>query len=287
MEKVKMYSEFEQFLTHSLDHYPAGIVKEAALYSLLAKGKRVRPRLLFAVLNAYHCDTKKGYECACAVEMMHTYSLIHDDLPSMDNDTLRRGNPTCHVKYGEANAILAGDALLTHSFTYASKASVNQAQNLQIVKELSQSGGLDGMIYGQELDVDNHLDEKTLDVFDLEKIHRYKTGKLIALPMVCGAILAGRNDDIENWREIGYLIGLMFQIQDDLFDITKTSEELGKNANSDLSNDKVTYVTLLGKDGCEKNIDNIYHTVLEMISKINVDKEPILEILDYLIKREK
>lgn len=281
-----MHSDFEQILHQSLEDCPPGIVKEAALYSLLAKGKRIRPRLLFAVLNAYHCDIKKGYQCASAIEMMHTYSLIHDDLPSMDNDTLRRGKPTCHVKYGEANAILAGDALLTHSFAHASKASLNQTYNLQIVKELSQSGGLDGMIYGQELDVVNHIEEKTLDVFDLEKIHRYKTGKLIALPMVCGAILAGRNEDIENWREIGYLIGLMFQIQDDLFDITKTSEEIGKNANSDLSNNKVTYVTLLGKDKCEENINNIYKTVLEMVSKINIDKEPILEILEYLIKRE-
>lgn len=278
-----MCNEFETFLGSSLNECPEGNVREAALYSLMAGGKRVRPRLLFATLEAYHTDVKKGYECACAIEMMHTYSLIHDDLPAMDNDTLRRGKPTCHVKYGEANAILAGDALLTHSFIHASKASLNATQNLQIVRELSQAGGLNGMIYGQELDVEN---DNMIDVFALEKIHRHKTGMLIALPLVCGSILAGKNEDVATWREIGYLIGLMFQIQDDLMDVTKTSEEIGKNAQSDRENNKATYVTLLGEIGCHDNINKIHATILTMISTLNIDKEPILKMIDYLINRE-
>ena len=281
-----MYSEFEQFLSHALDEYPNGSVKEAALYSLMAGGKRVRPRLLFAALEAYHSDASKGYECGCAIEMMHTYSLIHDDLPSMDNDTLRRGKPTCHVKYGEANAILAGDALLTHSFIHALKASIHSQQNLLIVREVAQAGGLDGMIYGQEMDVENKENRSLQDVYELEKIHRYKTGKLIALPLVCAAILAGKNEDIETWREIGYLIGLMFQIQDDVLDVTKTSEELGKNAHSDWENNKATYVTLLGEVGCRENIEKINATILERISTLNIDKEPILKIVHYLVNRE-
>ena len=280
---MKMYNEFEEFLKHSLDDCPSGVIRDAALYSLMAGGKRIRPRLLFSVLEAYHTDVKKGFKCATGIEMMHTYSLIHDDLPSMDNDTLRRGIPTCHVQYGEANAILAGDALLTHSFQLAANASTHSSLSLQIVKEFAKAGGMDGMIYGQELDLENNDGTHTLE--DLEKIHRYKTGKLIALPMVCGSILANKIEDIETWREIGYMTGLLFQIQDDVFDVIKTDEELGKNAHSDEDNEKNTYMSLLGYDECQKKIDEIHNEILKKLDLMNIDKEPMLKILNYIIKR--
>ena len=277
-----MFNEFETYLEHSLDEYPAGIVKEAALYSLMAGGKRIRPRLLFAALNAYHLNPTKGFSCAAGIEMVHTYSLIHDDLPAMDNDTLRRGKPTCHVKYGEANAILAGDALLTHSFSMALNATRHTSLNLQINKEFAFAGGLDGMIYGQELDID---DDKDVTVEILEKTHRYKTGKLIALPLICASIIADRIEDVEVWREIGYKIGLLFQIQDDVFDVTKTDEELGKNAHSDEDNDKKTYMSLLGYEECQNKIHGIYEDIVKKLNTMNIDQEPMLEILNYIVKR--
>lgn len=284
MGVINMYTEFESFLEHSLDDCPNGVVRDAALYSLMAGGKRIRPRLLFSVLDSYHVDQKKGFKCGAGIEMMHTYSLIHDDLPSMDNDTLRRGKPTCHVQYGEANAILAGDALLTHSFKMAVNASTHTSLSLQIVKEFADAGGLDGMIYGQELDIDDNSIDHNLE--DLETIHCFKTGKLIALPMVCGAILAGKIEDVDIWREIGYMTGILFQIQDDVFDVIKTDEELGKNAHSDEDNEKNTYMSILGIEGCQEKINYIYNEIVKRLNMMNIDQEPMLAILNYIIKRQ-
>lgn len=279
-----MYTQFEEFLTHVLDECPNGIVKEAAMYSLMAGGKRIRPRLLFAVLDAYHMDLKKGFNCAAGIEMIHTYSLIHDDLPSMDNDTLRRGKPTCHVQYGEANAILAGDALLTHSFKLAANASSHASLSLEIVKEFANASGLDGMIYGQELDIDDDSVNHSLE--DLETIHCFKTGKLISLPMVCASILAGKIEDVETWREIGFMTGILFQIQDDVFDVIKTDEELGKNAHSDEDNEKNTYMSILGYEKCQEKISYIYDEIVKRLNTMNIDQQPMLDILNYIIKRQ-
>ena len=279
-------TDFEDYLSHSLDGVNQGIVKEAALYALMNGGKRIRPKLLFAVLEAYHTNIEKGYDAACAVEMMHSYSLIHDDLPSMDNDTIRRGKPTCHVKYGEGIAILAGDALLTHSFQKACNATKEVHVNLKIVNDLSTAGGLDGMIYGQELDIQNE-NRTDITADKLQEIHFYKTGKLITLPMVLAAHIAKKEDDVNLWREIGKRMGILFQIQDDVFDVTKTTEELGKNANSDKDNNKITYVSLLGIEECNKLIASLYHEAVSMLDQMVIDKEPILNIFNYLLNREK
>lgn len=279
-----MINKFEEYLQHSLDQCPDGVVKEAALYSLMNGGKRVRPRLLFAALEAYRTSVEKGFGAACAIEMMHTASLIHDDLPSMDDDTLRRGKPTCHVKYGEAMAILAGDALMIESFNRAANATIDIHVNTKIVQELTNGSCLNGMIYGQELDILNE-NKKIEDASILEKTHFYKTGKLITMPLVMAAYIAKKDQDIETWREIGAAIGLLFQIQDDVFDVTKSSEELGKNANSDAENNKPTYVTLLGIDRCNQIIQELYEKAISKLDDMLVDKNSMIEIFDYLLKR--
>lgn len=279
-----MINKFEEYLKHSLDECPDGVVKEAALYSLMNGGKRVRPRLLFAALEAYRTSVEKGFGAACAIEMMHTASLIHDDLPSMDDDTLRRGKPTCHVKYGEAMAILAGDALMIESFNRAANATIDIHVNTKIVQELTNGSCLNGMIYGQELDILNE-NKKIEDASILEKTHFYKTGKLITMPLVMAAYIAKKDQDIETWREIGAAIGLLFQIQDDVFDVTKSSEELGKNANSDAENNKPTYVTLLGIDRCNQIIQELYEKAISKLDDMLVDKNSMIEIFDYLLKR--
>lgn len=280
-----MSHEFEQYLKHSLDDMPLGEVREAALYSLLNGGKRFRPQILFAVLDSYRVTKNKGYAAACAVEMMHTYSLIHDDLPCMDNDTLRRGKPTCHVAYGEDIAVLAGDSLLTHSFHYAAIGSENPIIAMKLVKELASNGGLCGMIYGQELDVQNE-NNANMNMETLERIHHYKTGKLISLSCVLGALLCEKESDIEIWREIGHLIGLLFQIQDDVLDVTKTTQELGKNANSDVDNEKITAVTLLGVEECERQIQILHEKAISLLKSLNIDEEPMIKVFLTLLRRK-
>lgn len=279
-----MKSEFEQYLAHSLDAYCDGKVKEAALYSLMNGGKRIRPLMLFATLDAYRTSPKKGLAAASAIEMMHCYSLIHDDLPAMDNDTLRRGKPTCHIAYGEDIAILAGDALLTQSFSMAANATTEMLVNMKIVNELANGGGLNGMIYGQELDMINEKRDD-LDLHTLEKTHAHKTGKLLTMPFVMAAFIAKKDEDVDTWRKIGNTIGLLFQIQDDVFDITKSSEQLGKNAMSDMENNKTTYVTLLGIQKCNALIDELYKKAISLLDTLLIDKEPLLKMFDFLLNR--
>lgn len=279
-----MKNKFEEYLSHSLDDCFDGKVKEAALYSLMNGGKRIRPMLLFATLESYRMPLDKGLAGACAIEMMHTYSLIHDDLPAMDNDTLRRGKPTCHVAYGEDIAILAGDALLTQSFIMASKATQEIVTNSKIIVELANAGGLNGMIYGQELDM---INEKlnTIDRERLEKTHYYKTGELITLPFVMAAYITKKETDIDTWREIGHTLGLLFQIQDDIFDVTKTSEQLGKNAFSDEANNKTTYVSILGIERCEQLVKELYEKAIVALDDMMIDKDPLIKIFGYLLNR--
>ncbi|NCC55760.1 MAG: polyprenyl synthetase family protein, partial [Erysipelotrichia bacterium] len=211
-------------------------------------------------------------------------SLIHDDLPAMDNDTLRRGKPTCHIKYGEDMAILAGDALMIESFKLANDATLDIHTNTKLVHELSNNSALNGMIYGQELDLLN--ENKIIENVEvLEKTHFFKTGKLITMPMVMAAYIAKKEEDVKVWREIGAMMGLLFQIQDDVFDVTKSSEELGKNANSDIENNKVTYVTLLGVEKCQQLISELYEKAVSLLDEMIIDKNCMLTIFDYLLKR--
>lgn len=238
-------SDFESYLSHCLDTLEHSRVREAMQYSLMAGGKRIRPRLLLAVLRAYGFEETIGYPVAAAIEMIHTYSLIHDDLPAMDNDTLRRGMPTCHVKFGEDVAILAGDALLTQAFYTAAACTCRAEVLVEILKLLSEFSGANGMILGQIKDLEGEANPG-IDHAGLQVIHYYKTGRLLSLPLVCAALLAGHREDAAVWERIGADTGLSFQIQDDILDVTSTDQELGKSVGSDRANEKNTFVTVLG-----------------------------------------
>ncbi len=278
--------EFETYLTSLFDDRSPSQVLDAMRYSLLNKGKRIRPRLLFAVLRAYGVEVCRGYEAAAAIEMLHTYSLIHDDLPAMDDDTLRRGQPTCHVAFDEATAILAGDGLLTMAFETAAHAGNDAKTSLAIVSECAKCAGFEGMILGQAKDLE--AEKKSIaSEQELQEIHIYKTGKLLTLPLVCGALIAGKHGDIKNWQTIGKLLGLSFQIQDDVLDVTATSEELGKNAGSDAKQHKATYVTLLGIQEANHKVEVLFQEAQDCLNQMNIHKEWIEEIFTSLIHRKK
>lgn len=277
--------DFKEYLEHVLEDVPASRVREAMRYSLMAGGKRIRPRLLFAVLEAYGMDVQSGYRCAAAIEMIHTYSLIHDDLPAMDNDTLRRGMPTCHVKFDEGVAILAGDALLTQAFVLGCTACDNAVINQSIVHALSTYSGAAGMILGQIKDLEGEVNPD-ITVEGLKDIHIYKTGKLITLPLVCAAYLAGKEEDIPVWEKIGKAIGISFQIQDDILDVTSTVEELGKNINSDAENGKTTYVTLMGIEEAAKEAERYYKEAMDCLESLHLDPKPVLNVVRELTRRK-
>ncbi len=225
---------------------------QAMSYSLFAGGKRLRPVLTLLACEACDKDYRNALKAACALEFIHTYSLIHDDLPAMDNDDLRRGKPTCHKIYGEASAILAGDGMLTFAFEILAQATPDPAKNLDLVKLLSQAAGIRGMVGGQQKDLEAER-ATDLGANELESIHRKKTGALISAALEAGGIVAGAHkDQLTSLRHFGYAIGLAFQIQDDILDCTGSAEEIGKSPGKDLSAKKLTYPALLGLEEAQK-----------------------------------
>ena len=277
--------DIERLLTNSLSDVTDSRVKESMLYSLTAGGKRIRPNLLFAVLKGYGSDESCGAPFAAAIEMIHTYSLIHDDLPAMDNDDLRRGRPTNHKQFDEATAILAGDGLLTEAFHTAAGAPVPAEQAVKAIRILSEMAGPDGMVYGQCLDM-NEAADSTYD--DIRKVHKYKTGCLLSAPLMIGAVLSGRSDsEVEEWHQVGDLLGLAFQIQDDILDITATAEQLGKS-NSDARNEKITVVTLLGEERSRQEMKNLYAECRSRIAKFGGFKsDPLIGMINAIEARAK
>lgn len=251
--------DFNKIIEEKLSYINDCRVKKAMLYSILAGGKRIRPKFLYAVVNGYGKDIIDVDNLAVSIEMIHTYSLIHDDLPAMDNDVIRRGRNTCHIEFDEATAILAGDALLTEAFTVASKANINPSQLIKCINLLSSLAGANGMIYGQELDM--NAQNLSSNFEDLKKIHNHKTGALISLPLQIGCVLCNKEEKLSFFEQLGYRIGLAFQVQDDILDVTSTSETLGKS-NSDLDNDKVTSVSILGLDNAIKFMNDLYKGIL-------------------------
>ncbi len=246
---------FEQVLARTTGRISDSRLLEAMNYSLLGGGKRIRPQLLYAVLSGYGKDVSLGDPYACAIEMIHTYSLIHDDLPAMDDDDLRRGKPTNHRQFDEATAILAGDGLLTYAFETCTGGNASPEQTVRIIQILAESAGPDGMVLGQVYDT---LESGDTDWDDLKRIHELKTGRMFAAPLMIAAVLAGQDEDVQRkWYELGITLGLAFQLQDDLLDIRMTAEELGKT-NSDIRNDKITGVTLLGEKGAEDLMKELY-----------------------------
>ena len=257
-------NKFENYLNAKIDLLTPSVTREAMRYSLLAGGKRLRPQMVFSVIEGYHLNKEIGYDYAAALEMIHTYSLIHDDLPAMDNDDLRRGKPTCHKQFDEATAILAGDGLLTYAFEVLAKADL--PHNALAVQILAKCAGSSGMVLGQTLDM--HEDSR-VDYKALEDIYKYKTGCLFSAALMLGALASNKVDDktLSTWDSIGTKIGIAFQIQDDLLDVRMDSAALGKS-NSDVRNEKVTAVSLLGEEQAEKLMNELYAECDKMLSNI-------------------
>ena len=259
-------------------------VKDAMKYSLLAGGKRIRPLLMLRIIQSYGLDYHDYLDAACAIEMIHTYSLIHDDLPGMDNDDLRRGKPTCHKQFDEATAILAGDGLLNEAANVILKANYNSELKIALLSILYQASGVNGMILGQALDIE--FENKKANRKELDLIHHHKTGDLISASMQMGALVANV-DDLETFKEIGYKIGLAFQIQDDILDVVGNSELLGKNVGSDIENNKSTYITLMGVAKSQEIADCYFNEAITLINKLKINHELILEVLEKLKRRVK
>lgn len=274
---------FEAYLEALQTSYRPSRTRDAMFYSLLAGGKRVRPRLLLALLKGYGKEESLGYPCAAAIEMIHTYSLIHDDLPAMDDDDLRRGRPTCHIAFDEATAILAGDALLNEAFGIVMKSECSAEIRGRLVELLSAYAGVDGMILGQTLDIAAER-QPVSDIEALEEIHRHKTGKLLTLPLLCAAWLGDHPQDIEALQQIGERIGLSFQIQDDILDVTRSRQELGKST-SDEKNHKSTYVSLLGIEASQALADRYYEEAMQQIKGLHADTQELLSFLKELKDR--
>lgn len=275
----------EKVLEEKIDELADSKVKEAMRYSLIAPGKRVRPNLLYEVVKGYGLLESVADEFACAIEMIHTYSLIHDDLPAMDNDDLRRGRLTCHKQFDEATAILAGDGLLTYAFDVASSSTADPSIVVKCIQVLAQCAGSNGMVLGQDLDMN---ESNTSDWDYVRKVHKYKTGCLLSAPLMMGALLAGKNDEtVRQWHEIGISLGLAFQIQDDILDVELSSEEFGKS-NSDEKNDKKTSVSLLGLEQSKELMISEYEKVKQSIFEMHdFNGEKLISFIESIEKRRK
>ena len=252
---------------------PQKKIYEAEQYSLMAGGKRLRPVIMMMTAKMCGMEPETVLPFAVAVEMIHTYSLIHDDLPAMDNDDLRRGKPTNHKVYGEAMAILAGDALLTKAFLVASSfchKNVSQSQVLKAISVLAKAAGDDGMIGGQVVDIESNNEDEEL----LKYLHSLKTGELIKASGIIGAILAGANQrELAAVEDFCNNLGLAFQIQDDILDVIGNEDDLGKPIGSDAENKKSTYVTLFGIEKAKKMADKYTDNAIDSLSVFKENRE--------------
>ncbi len=275
----------EESLQECLDTLPDSRIKEAMGYSLLGGGKRIRPLLVLSCLKDYEFDPLIGLDAACALEMIHTYSLIHDDLPAMDNDDFRRGRLTSHKMYDDATAILAGDGLLTLAFEIIAKSNYADPKKVTLICELAQASGSAGMILGQTQDI-AFEDQQATDVNELILMYRNKTGKLLACALRMAGIIAGRNADLDKLTLIGENAGIAFQIQDDILNVTKTTEQLGKTANSDIVNHKSTLVSLLGAEKALRLMRKYYTLSLDTWESLGLKSTEVRKLLELLINRQ-
>lgn len=259
-------------------------------YSLLAGGKRIRPVLAIAAAEAVNGTPESAIPVAVAVEMIHTYSLIHDDLPAMDNDDLRRGKPTNHKVFGEATAILAGDGLLTLAFTLLSDkylcTNTPADRVLRIIHEISIGAGPSGMVGGQQLDIES--EGKNIDLKDLEQLHMKKTGALIKASVRGGGIAGGASEgELEALTEYAEKAGLAFQIADDILDVEGSPEEVGKSTGKDSKQNKNTYPALLGLEESKTLENRLVHEAVEALKGFDEKAEPLRAIAKYIVERKK
>ena len=262
------------------------ILHSSMAYSVNAGGKRIRPLLVLATLEDLGVESNDAVKVAAAVELIHTYSLIHDDLPSMDDDDFRRGKPTNHKEYGEAMAVLAGDALQTLAFeALTNLPNTPPSVAVQLIRMLAVASGANGMVAGQVLDLEG--EGKSLTLTDLEEIHLNKTGALLSFCIEAGAILAGlEKEKMDHLKVFAKNIGLAFQIQDDILDVTSTTEELGKNAGSDETSDKTTYPMLLGLEGARERLAHHHSLAKQSLAFLNNEQSLLALFANYIVERK-
>ena len=289
-ELKQVQDRINQFLANQfeeIDSYNAPL-RDAMKYGLLLGGKRVRPFLVYATGKMLGAEMPALDYAAAAIESIHAYSLIHDDLPAMDNDELRRGQPTCHIAFDEATAILAGDALQAFAFEILTESpSLSAEQKLQLVKVLAQASGVQGMCLGQSLDLIS--EHKKVNLAELELIHRNKTGALLTAALKLGFICSPhfKNKELEKQLErYSQAIGLAFQVQDDILDIEGDSAEIGKPVGSDLGLDKSTYPKLLGLEGAKQKAQELYQTALHELDNLPFDTTALRALAEFIVNRK-
>ncbi|ENP8453707.1 TPA: (2E,6E)-farnesyl diphosphate synthase [Photobacterium damselae] len=280
-----------QQLTHWLDAQPFAnqTLLKAMKYGALLGGKRVRPFLTYVTGNMLGVNEENLDTPAAAIECIHAYSLIHDDLPAMDDDELRRGQPTCHIAFDEATAVLAGDALQTLAFEILAEGTLSidgESQRIKMIKELAQASGAAGMCMGQALDLDG--EGKHLGLTQLEQIHKHKTGALIRCAVRLGALAAGEKglEILPQLNTYAEAIGLAFQVQDDILDVISDTETLGKPQGSDIALDKSTYPALLGLEGAQQKAQQLYQEAVQALEAIPYDTTQLEVFARYLIERK-
>jgi len=288
-EKEDIVNKALDTLLPKEDEFPQRLHK-AMRYSIFAGGKRIRPILVIAAAEVFGKTAANVINIACAIELIHTYSLIHDDLPAIDNDDLRRGLPTNHKVFGEAIALLAGDALLTKAFQIMSQPSAVSGQQsaliLKSIHEIAKAAGSTGMVGGQVVDIESEGKEVAFPV--LEYIHIHKTGELILASVRAGAILAGaENKELETITRYGEAIGLAFQIADDIIDVEGNKEDVGKNIGGDAKKGKVTYPSILGVDESRKRARELVDMAITALKDFDRKAEPLREIARYIVERKK
>ena len=259
-------------------------VADAMDYSLEAGGKRIRPVLVLAFCHMCGGDYRKAAAPAAAIEMIHTFSLIHDDLPCMDNDDFRRGKPSCHKKFGEACAVLAGDALAIRPFQVIAESELNDSMKIKLIAELACSSGAEGMIGGQIIDMENEQ-RSTVNGENLRMMYALKTGRLIKTSCVMGCIAAEASDEqVKNAEEYAHCLGLAFQIIDDILDVTGDEAALGKPIGSDAEENKTTFVTLYGIENAREEAVKLTDKAMKILGRFD-NNEFLIELTKYLLDR--
>ena len=294
-----MTADFQQFLqqsqrrvTDALENSlptavePAQKLKQAMRYSALNGGKRVRATLVYAAAMSIAGEVPAHTDnIACALELIHAYSLVHDDLPAMDDDALRRGQPTCHIAFDEATAILVGDALQTLAFEYLAQAALPAELRCELILSLARASGAAGMVAGQSMDLE--AENRQIALQELEALHQHKTGALIRASVRCGALAVGANPtQLAALDRYAAAIGLAFQVQDDILDIESSTEQLGKQQGSDLSLNKSTYPSLLGLAVAKQHAKTLYDDAIAALNDFGDKGMPLRELAHYIIARK-
>lgn len=281
----------KQLIDKTLEQYIGSLtvpqnLKESMMYSVEAGGKRLRPILLMASFESYREDAAITLSSAAALEMIHTYSLIHDDLPAMDDDDFRRGQLTNHKAFDEATAILAGDALLTYSFELIAKdAKLSPIQKAKLIMLLAEASGPKGMVAGQILDM--QAEDKSISLTELEQVHTLKTGELLRFAVIAGAYLGGATEEqMTHLKTFAYYLGLIFQVQDDILDITGDEAKLGKRVGSDEVNLKSTYPKLLGLDGAIEKKEWYVTKAKEALERANIAGSLLMDLTLFFSQRD-